>query len=105
MTTTPTVTSIGKCRRTMHTPSVQTKTSAARSATGIAGLDVVLHGGFLASGLYLVDGNPGPANNAGAQYLLQGLKEGERCLFVTLSETGVEAARWRALARLVARWH
>ena len=75
----------------MHTPSVQTKTSAARSATGIAGLDVVLHGGFLASGLYLVDGNPGAGKTTLAlQYLLQGVKEGERCLFVTLSETGAE---------------
>jgi len=81
----------------MHTPSVQTKTSAARSATGIAGLDVVLHGGFLASGLYLVDGNPGAGKTTLAlQYLLRGLKDGDRCLFVTLSET---AAELRAGAR------
>ena len=75
----------------MHTPLMQTKTTAARSATGIAGLDVVLQGGFLASGLYLVDGNPGAGKTTLAlQYLLKGLKEGERCLFVTLSETAAE---------------
>jgi len=75
----------------MHTLSVQTKTSAARSATGISGLDDVLNGGFLASGLYLIDGNPGAGKTTLAlQYLLRGIAEGERCLYVTLSETADE---------------
>ena len=75
----------------MHTSSVQTKTSAARSATGISGLDDVLSGGFLTSGLYLIDGNPGAGKTTLAiQYLLRGVAEGERCLYVTLSETADE---------------
>jgi circadian clock protein KaiC len=65
--------------------------SPARSSTGIAGLDAVLHGGLLASGLYLIDGNPGAGKTTLAlQYLLRGLKDGERCLYVTLSETAEE---------------
>ena len=74
-----------------HTPQMQEKSSVARSATGIVGLDVVLHGGFLASGLYLIDGNPGAGKTTLAlQYLLRGIKDGERCLYVTLSETAEE---------------
>ena len=51
----------------------------------------MLHGGFLASGLYLIDGNPGAGKTTLAlQYLLRGIKDGERCLYVTLSETAEE---------------
>jgi circadian clock protein KaiC len=70
---------------------VSPKTSAVRSSTGIPGLDAVLHGGLLSSGLYLVDGNPGAGKTTLAlQFLLRGLQEGERCLYVTLSETAEE---------------
>jgi circadian clock protein KaiC len=62
--------------------------SPQRSSTGIEGLDEILLGGLVAGSLYLVDGNPGAGKTTLAlQYLLEGLRAGERCLYVTLSET------------------
>lgn len=59
-----------------------------RAATGITGLDQVLHGGLIDGRIYLVDGNPGAGKTTLAlQYLLEGLRQGETCLYVTLSET------------------
>ncbi len=66
---------------------------SSRSATGVPGLDEVLHGGLLAGRLYLIDGNPGAGKTTLAlQYLLEGVRSGERCLYVTLSETNEELA-------------
>ncbi len=60
-------------------------------ATGIAGLDTILCGGLPRQRLYLVDGNPGVGKTTLAlQFLLQGVRENERCLYVTLSETVAE---------------
>jgi circadian clock protein KaiC len=62
-----------------------------RSETGIPGFDEVICGGFIPNRLYLVDGNPGAGKTTFAlQYLLQGVRMGERCLYVTLSETREE---------------
>lgn len=61
---------------------------AGRLSSGISGLDEVLHGGFIPGRFYLIDGNPGAGKTTLAmQYLLEGLRIGERCLYVTLSET------------------
>lgn len=66
---------------------------ALRSTTGIPGLDEVLQGGLIAGKLYLVDGNPGAGKTTLAlQYLREGVRVGDRCLYVTLSETAEELA-------------
>jgi circadian clock protein KaiC len=62
-----------------------------RTSSGVPGLDDVLHGGFIPGRMYLVDGNPGAGKTTLAlQYLLAGVKAGERCLYITLSETRAE---------------
>ena len=64
---------------------------APRLRTGVAGLDEILHGGLIAQRLYLVDGNPGCGKTTFAlQFLLEGVKHGEKGLYVTLSETREE---------------
>lgn len=59
-----------------------------RSLTGVPGLDDVLHGGLLPGRFYLLDGNPGAGKTTLAlHYLLEGVRHGERCLYVSLSES------------------
>jgi circadian clock protein KaiC len=68
-----------------------TFTDNVRSTTGVQGLDDVLHGGLIPSRLYLLHGNPGAGKTTLAlQYLREGVRLGERCLYVTLSETKEE---------------
>jgi len=63
----------------------------ARSKTGIPGLDDVLAGGLTPNRLYLVDGNPGAGKTTlSLQYLIEGVKQREKCLYITLSETREE---------------
>lgn len=65
--------------------------TASRSASGIPGLDEVLHGGLTAGRLYLINGEPGAGKTTFAlQYLMQGVKDGETALYVTLGETADE---------------
>ena len=65
--------------------------SAERITTGIPGLDSVLLGGLPKGQLFLVDGSPGVGKTTLAlQFLLEGVRQGERCLYVTLSETRPE---------------
>jgi circadian clock protein KaiC len=68
------------------------KVSAAeQSSTGISGLDYLLRGGLPSHRIHLVEGQPGSGKTTlGLQFLLEGVKRGESCMYVTLSETAEE---------------
>jgi circadian clock protein KaiC len=62
-----------------------------QAPTGIAGLDEVLGGGLSPSRAYLIEGAPGTGKTTLAvQFLLEGVRQGEPVLYVTLSETREE---------------
>jgi circadian clock protein KaiC len=57
-------------------------------ASGVAGIDDILRGGFPQDCVYMVAGTPGSGKTTLAlQFLLEGVRRGEPCLYVTLSET------------------
>src|SRR5689334_22092546 len=61
------------------------------AATGITGLDNILNGGLPKNRLYLLEGNPGTGKTTIAlQFLREGVRQGEKALYVTLSETKQE---------------
>lgn len=65
--------------------------SAKVVATGIAGLDEILRGGLPPSNLYIMQGAPGAGKTTAAlQFLRAGVEAGERCIYVSLSQTASE---------------
>jgi circadian clock protein KaiC len=62
-----------------------------RVPTGIDGLDTILGGGLPRGRMYLLEGDPGAGKTTLAlQFLLTGKAAGERCLYITVSETANE---------------
>ena len=62
-----------------------------RASTGIEGLDAVLGGGLPRKRLYMVEGISGTGKTTfGIQFCLQGVKEGESVIYVSLSESEEE---------------
>ncbi len=60
-------------------------------STGIEGLDYILRGGLPTNHLYLIQGNPGTGKTTmSLQFLLEGERQGETGLYITLSESKSE---------------
>jgi len=65
-----------------------TPTSAPRIKTGVPGLDDILGGGLPQSRMYLIQGDPGVGKTTlSLQFLLEGARQGETVMYITLSET------------------
>ena len=70
-----------------------------RTSTGIGGLDDILWGGLPTAHLFLIEGEPGTGKTTlGLQFLLDGAQNGQKVLYITLSESEREI-------RQVARSH
>ncbi|MET0708459.1 MAG: ATPase domain-containing protein [Tardiphaga sp.] len=68
-----------------------TQTLTEKAQTGIWGLDNILSGGFTRGHVFLVEGAPGTGKTTVAlQFLREGVRAGEKCLYITLSETESE---------------
>lgn len=62
-----------------------------RAKSGIWGLDDILAGGFTREHMFLIEGAPGTGKTTIAlQFLMEGARRGEKCLYITLSETEQE---------------
>lgn len=61
------------------------------AATGVAGLDDILRGGLPRNYMYLVAGSPGAGKTTlSIQFLLEGIRRGETCMYLSLSESKAE---------------
>ena len=64
------------------------KAAPERLMTGILGLDKILKGGLPQNRLHLIEGSPGTGKTTlGLQFLLEGVRTGDTCLYITLSES------------------
>jgi circadian clock protein KaiC len=60
-------------------------------SSGSRALDYILAGGFAAKRIHLIEGEPGAGKTTlGMQFLMDGRDKGERCLYITLSESKEE---------------
>ncbi|MDI6028166.1 ATPase domain-containing protein [Corticibacterium sp. UT-5YL-CI-8] len=67
---------------------LETDGDANQVGSGVPGLDHVLRGGFARARSHLLEGRPGCGKTTiGLQFLIDGVKSGERCLYITLSES------------------
>jgi circadian clock protein KaiC len=67
--------------------------AGSRISSGCAGLDNILQGGLPQGHLYLLEGDPGAGKTTLAlQFVAEGVKKGEKTLYITLSESRAELA-------------
>lgn len=71
--------------------------SLERIPSGIPGLDDEIEGGFIRNSVNLVAGSPGAGKSIFAmQFLLEGLRQGESCLFVSFEENKSSVYKYMA---------
>src|ERR1043166_1426343 len=82
---------MAKSKTTKTTRKPSGRLTEPRLATGIEGLDNILDGGFPPHRIYLIEGEPGTGKTTLAlQFLMEGVRKGERGLYIPLSETKEE---------------
>jgi circadian clock protein KaiC len=63
-------------------------------SSGSAALDYILRGGYAFNRVHLIEGEPGAGKTTlGLQFLIEGRNKGEKCLYITLSESRDELMR------------
>lgn len=61
------------------------------ASTGVSGLDEILMGGLPRNHVYLIEGDPGTGKTTtGFQFLMEGVRAGERGLYISFSESLIE---------------
>jgi len=69
----------------------QTNPTLGTASTGISGLDHILRGGLPRDRVYLLEGDPGTGKTTAAlQFLMEGVRNNESCVYVTMSENADE---------------
>ena len=65
------------------------KNDETRVSTGVPGLDEILRGGLPPNHVYLLEGDPGTGKTTlGLQFLREGVRRGEKALYLTLLDAG-----------------